>query len=111
MIRKDGYYISEGFPWVDWYAGHKFEGITYYVLRFFKEKKLLMLSEESTNFDPEELRKLPKDQYHEFEKAVEVVIDPASKWSVKRQFTILSPEVLLDEKMNEYRFVPTNTPV
>lgn len=111
MIRKDGYYISEGFPWVDWHASHKFEGVTYKILRFFKEEKLLMLSEESTNFDPSKLRKPPKDQYHEFEKVVEVVIDPTSKWSVKRQFTVLSPEVLLDEKMNEYRFVPMNTPV
>ena len=111
MIRKDGYYISESFPWVDWHAGHKFEGVTYKILRFFKEEKVLMLSEESPDFDPAELETLPKDQYYEFEKIVEVIVDPTSKWNVKRQFTILSPEVLLDEKMKEYRFVPINTPV
>jgi hypothetical protein len=112
-MRKDGYYISEGSPWVDWHAGHKFEGIHYRVLMFFDNDKVLMHTDNSSEFDIKEvlLKSSIHDSYKTYDKILEIIIDPLSKWSVKKKFTILSLEVLLDEDLKEYRFVPINKPV
>lgn len=113
MIRKDGYYISEKFPWVDWHAGHKFEGNTYYILVFFDDNKVLRISQDSMEFNIIELleNSNPKDYYNVYKNKLEIIIDPASEWWVKKDFTILSPEILIDENLKEYRYTPINKSV
>jgi len=107
MIRKNGYYISEGYPWVDWHAGHKFEGINYRVIIFADNNKMLMHTFDKSDFNINEIRfKEYNDFYKIYDNVVEIIIDPDSKWKVKKEFTILSPELLLDENMKEYKFVP-----
>lgn len=111
MIRKDGYYLSEEFPWVDWHAGHKFEGVNYYLLKFLNDSDVITPSSKS--------KEIPKNIFNERmhyidkyiildNKTIEITLNPQSKWSVIRQFIILSQEILLDENLKEYRFVPTD---
>lgn len=113
MIRKDGYYISEGFPWVDWHAGHKFEGINYRILVFFNDNKLLFYTEDKLDFNIKEIlaNSSGNDYYKIYDNTLEIIIDPSSKWRVKMEFTIISPEILLDENLKEYRYIPRNIPV
>ena len=47
MIRKEGYYISEGLPWEDWHAGHKFEGVNYEVLKFLSGTEIIVSTSKS----------------------------------------------------------------
>lgn len=107
MIRKDGYYISEGFPWTDWQAGHKFEGTNYRMLFFSNDNKVLMYTSDSLDYNIDEIRFMEyNDIYELYDNIVEVIIDPESKWKVKNEYTILSPELLLDGNMKEYKFIP-----
>ena len=109
MIRRDGYYISEGFPWVDWHAGHKFEGTKYYLLKFIDNNCIIRASSESIEISITIFKDRMDyiDKYHLIDNnTLEIILNPESKWSVTKQFTILSPELLLDENLKEYRFVP-----
>lgn len=110
MIRKQGYYISEEFTFVDWHAGHKFEETKYYLLKFFDNNCSIRASSKSTEI-PETLFKERMDYIDKYildGKTLEITLNPQSEWSVTKRFTILSPEILLDENLKEYRFVPTN---
>lgn len=109
MIRKDGYYISEAFNWVDWHAGHKFEGTNYKILIFLDNNNVIRDTYDDKNFV--DIKKSisdssTKDIYKIKDHVVEIIIDPNSRFSKKREFTILSPEVLLDENLIEYQFMP-----
>lgn len=110
MIRKDGYYISEAFNWVDWHAGHKFEGVNYKILVFRDNNYVIRVTYEdknSVNIKKSISDSSTKDIYKIKDNIVEIIIDPHSRFSKKREFTILSPEILLDENLIEYRFMPT----
>jgi len=110
MIRKDGYYISEVFSWVDWHAGHKFEEKKFYLLKFLTTENVIRASNKSNKITATifQDRMNYVDNYLLLDdKTLEITLNPQSKWSVKRQFTIVSPEILLDEDLKEYRFVPS----
>ena len=46
------------------------------------------------------------DRYNVLDNIIEIIINPDSKFSKRLEFTILSSEILLDENLIEYRFVP-----
>lgn len=108
MIRIDGYYVSEAFPWIDWHAGHKSEGIKYKYLFFINNKEFFRYSSEKSSIDIvslDFLNERKKDEYYLIDNnTIELVINPQSSYSKRRSFTILSQEVLLYEKMNKYIF-------
>lgn len=109
MIRLDGYYMSERFHWVDWHAGHKFEGDKYYLMKFLSKNNVLRASSKKKEIDDNifENRMDHIDYYIIIDdNTLEITINPNSEWKVIRKFTILSPEILLDENLKEYRFVP-----
>ncbi|NLB64791.1 MAG: hypothetical protein GX801_11940 [Fibrobacter sp.] len=110
MIRTDGYYVSEAFPWVDWHAGHKFEGINYEYLFFLNDKEFIRYSSEKSSINTDNLVFLAerkKNLYYLVDnKTIELVINPQSSYSKRRYFTILSPFILLDEDLKEYKFIP-----
>ena len=114
MIRKDGYYISEAFPWIDWHAGHKFEGLNYKVIKFLNDNSVITHSsnskEISNDFFNDRMDYIDKYVLLD-DSTLEITFNPQSKWNVIKQFTILSPEVLLDENLKEYRFIPINTSI
>ena len=39
------------------------------------------------------------------DKMIEITINQDSEWEVTKYFTILSPEILLDKNLKEYKFV------
>jgi hypothetical protein len=111
MIQINGYYISEEFTLVDWHAGHKFEETKYYLLKFFDNNCSIRASYKSTDI-PKSIFKERMNNIDKYifidDKTLEITINPQSEWRVTKRFTILSPEILLDENLKEYRFVPTN---
>ncbi|TPN89253.1 hypothetical protein [Aquimarina algicola] len=109
MIKKDGYYISEAFKSEDWHAGHKFESQDHKILIFLNNKKIIRdITENQNSFDINKCisESNSKDTYKIVNNIIEITIDPDSKFSKKREFTILSPELLLDENLVEYHFIP-----
>lgn len=112
MIRLDGYYMSEGFQWADWHAGHKFEGVNYELIKFLNKNEVITPSSSSIEIEESifEDRMNYADRYRLIDdKSLEIIFNPESKWSVTKLFTILSSEILLDENLKEYKFVPVNT--
>ncbi len=115
MIRTDGYYISEGLPWVDWHAGHKFEGVSYIFLCFRTDKKFIQESKNDSGYnflsflnsvDDEKLLEDTSITFGEYIESNNIVKFIWEVWGEKRTktYTILSPDILLDENLKEYRF-------
>lgn len=105
-IRTDGYYISEGTPWVDWHAGHKFEGKSFKVFIFKKDNTCIRVTTKDENFDVSNLNGAAStdNAYKIADKTIALMLNTDSDFPVKRTFTILSPEELLDENLMAYRF-------
>ena len=108
MIRKEGYYISEGLPWEDWHAGHKFEGVNYEVLKFLSGTEIIVSTSKShivgADFFIKRMEYIDKYSLID-DKMIEITINQDSEWEVTKYFTILSPEILLDKNLKEYQFV------
>ena len=109
-VRTDGYYISEGTPWVDWHAGHKFEGMSFKIFIFKKDNTCIRVTTKDENFDVSDLNgAMSTDNAYEIaDKTIALTLNTDSNFPVKRTFTILSPEELLDENLTSYRFKPVS---
>ncbi len=113
MIRTDGYYISEAFPWVDWHAGHKFEGTHYYVMKFLSNKKVTSLTFDSKCLSKNDLKEIKAitenngDDYKIYNAQIIIAYETVKDFApVEKVFTILSPDILLDKNLKEYKFIP-----
>lgn len=106
QIKSDGYYLSEPFHWEDSHAGHKFEGDTFYIIKFEKDKCYLNSTKSAEQVSlPEIIANTNYGLYTFKDSVIEIIYNPETEFPVKRFFKILSPEILLDEKMREYKFV------
>ena len=106
-LLYSGFYLSPPFPWEDAHASHLFKGINYDIYLFTKNFKVLSQSVNSLDFDFKIFNER-KSNFDEFKFvdnfSIEVTFNPTSKFSAQKLFTILSPKILLDEKLNEYHF-------
>jgi hypothetical protein len=105
-IKKNGYYISEPFHWVDMHASIKFEGENFYILKFEEDKCYFDSINDKKNIDINMLKE--KENYGIYRtlgNVLEIIYNPNSEFKVKKIFTILSPDVLLDENLKEYIFI------
>jgi hypothetical protein len=106
QIRNDGYYLSEPFHWEDSHAGHKFEGDTFYIIKFENDKCYLNSVKSGEQVSIAEITSNTNYGLYTVKGSViEILYNPATEFPVKRTFKILSPDILLDEKMREYKFV------
>ena len=115
MILKSGFYISKGTPWSDWHSGHKFEGTSYVFLLLRKDKKFIKKSKNDKKFDFLSFLKSKNDKkllndtsttFGDYDVEDNILKLIYESWEEKRSlnYTILSPNVLLDEKLKEYHF-------
>lgn len=101
MILKNGFYISEGTLWVDWHAGHKFEGISYECLILRNDGNYIKTSKNDENLLND--MSINFGKYNTVKNILELTYEV---WGEEREilFTILSPEILLDKELKEYHF-------
>ncbi len=105
-IKTEGYYLSEPFHWVDWHASIKFEGDNFYILKFNLQRCFFDSVNDITKININGIEeKVNYGQYKIYENTVEIRYNPNTEFELKRIFTIVSPDVLLDENMKEYRYV------
>ncbi len=106
-IKTIGYYISEPFHWVDWHAGIKFEGDNFNIIKFDLDRCFF---DSVNNIDQIDIKSMSKrNNYGLYEisnnTTIEIKYNPNTEFEVKRIFTILSSNILLDEEMKEYKYV------
>jgi hypothetical protein len=105
-IKTIGYYISEPFHWIDWHAGIKFEGDNYNVIKFDLDRCFF---DSVNNIDQIDIKSLSKREnyglYKIYNTIIEIKYNPNTEFEVKRTFTMLSPNILLDEELKEYKYV------
>lgn len=105
-LKRDGYYLSEPFRWEDSHAEHKFEGDKFYIIKFEKDKCYLNSTTSAEQVSvPEIIANSNYGLYTIKDNIIEILYNPETDFPVKRSFRILSPKILLDEKMREYNFV------
>ncbi|NVO10123.1 MAG: hypothetical protein HXX16_09200 [Bacteroidales bacterium] len=110
-INTKGYYISEPVHWVDWQASLKLEGDSFYIIKFDTLKCFFESVNDLNNINLNNISQ--KENYGLYEvndNTIEIKYNPNTEFEVKRMFTILSSEILLDEELKEYRYVESCSP-
>lgn len=108
-IKTNGYYISEPIHWVDWHASLKFEGDSFYIIKFDTLKCFFDSIDDISNIHLDNIsQKENYGLYEIYDNTIEIRYNPNTEFEVKRFFTILSSEILLDEELKEYRYVESN---
>ena len=105
-IKKAGFYVSEPFHWIDWNASVKSEGDNYYLLKFHDEKCFFDLVDSLEKININHVSKNPKHcLYKIVNDKIIIRYNPNTEFELERIFSILSPDLLLDENLKEYRYV------
>ncbi len=105
-IKQKGFYLSEPFHWVDWHAGVKFEGDSYYLLKFENDKCFIDSINKKSEINIGYL--VSKDNFGSYkigENIIEINYNPNTEFEVKKIFAIVSSDLLLDDNLKEYRYI------
>ncbi len=105
-IKTSGYYLSEPFHWIDWNASIKFEGNNFYILKFENNKCYFDSVNELKDISIENLAN--KENYGIYkikDTVLEILYNANTEFEVTRKFTIITPELLLDENLKEYKHI------
>jgi hypothetical protein len=105
-IKKQGYYVSDSVHWADHHAGIKTEGAFYYILIFENDKCFCGSLE---NIDKIDIQQIVSSAAYRLYKiasnTLEIQVNPHTEFEFTQLFRIMSPDVLLDENLREYRYV------
>lgn len=106
-VLFNGFYLSPENHWIDWHAGNKFEGINYDIYLFLNHNDVVSMSVDSLDFsfDIFNSRMNYIDTYKVLDKnTIEITFNPNDEYPVRKNFTILSSNILLDKDLREYHF-------
>lgn len=105
ILKQNGYYLSEPFHWKDIHAGVEQEGENYYLIRFMDDKCFFLSVNNISEIVLSDFEKSDKyGVYNISGNVLQIRYNPNSKFEIIRTFTILSPEILVDENLREYKF-------
>lgn len=105
-LHTDGYYRTENQEWVDWHAGHKFEGIIYSVLLFLNDSQVISYITDKPVLNMEELRNSHVGHYKQEEDTIGIWSDIGKFADSYFIYVIMSSEHIVSEKGRIYYFVP-----
>jgi hypothetical protein len=120
-IITEGYYVSDGMCYEDATASGTEKGYIFHFLKFYPDGTYLMVTENNMDFDfLSFIKNLPEEKKKGYVHGTYSVIEHIIKFhniiealnsSSDYEYTILSPKILLDKDLREFRHVIPNETV